>query len=80
MLVLAAQLAVVPLYASQAESGTQRCHVGAVEGSRSGDFGWSWSPPGTRCWLLLPDGLRLDEVVPPWRGSADWTQDASGIP
>lgn len=62
----------VPLYSTQTEAGSDACHLGGPEGSRTSVDGWGWWPVGTRCSLLLPDGERVTQVVPPWRETADW--------
>ncbi len=63
-----------PVYAIETESGRDTCFLGHPEGARPGVEGWSWWPLGTRCSLILPDGERLEQTVPPWRGTADWSR------
>ncbi len=67
----------LPLYSTQTEYGSQACSLGGPEGSLSSLDGWSWWLVGTRCSLVLPTGERLTQVVPPWRGTADWPTSVS---
>ncbi len=67
----------LPLYSTQTEAGSSGCSLGGPEGARSSVDGWSWWPLGTRCSLVLPDGERLTQAVPPWGGTADWPVSGS---
>lgn len=70
----------MPVYATQTESGRDTCFLGHPEGTQAGVDGWSWWPIGTRCSLLLRDGERLVQTVPPWRGTADWSRVPANEP
>lgn len=69
---IAAVALALPFYATETESGTDKCHLGAPEVSETSVGGWSWWPIGTRCVLVTRDGRRHEAIVPPWRGSAQW--------
>lgn len=68
----------MPVYAEQTESGQDTCFHGHAEGTQAEFSGWSWWPLGSRCALVLPDGERLVQVVPPWQGTADWSRIRTG--
>lgn len=65
---------VIPFLGTETESGRDKCHLGAPSGTETEVVGWSWWPYGTKCRLTTGDGQTLEEVVPPWRGDAEWRE------